>query len=56
MIAHAERVKLPQVRLQWAKLIRRLLGLKPGRYAVVVDVGDDGPCGWEVAELGKRES
>jgi hypothetical protein len=39
----------------WLKLLRRLLGLPPGRYVLVISVRPD-DCDWSVLDVGKIEA
>lgn len=39
---------------KWLNLIRRVLGLQPGRWVILLDVGETG-CNYEVIERGKTE-
>lgn len=37
------------------KFTRRIAGLQPGRYEIILSVGDDGVADWTVRPLGRVE-
>ena len=39
---------------RWLRFLRRVLGLPPGRYIIVVSVSGD-YCDWSVQQVGKVE-
>jgi len=39
---------------RWMRFLRRVMGLAPGRYVIVVSVGAEG-CDWSVVDAGKIE-
>lgn len=51
--AQRERAVL-RVPKRWLRFLRRVLGLPPGRYIIVVSVSSDA-CDWSVQQVGKVE-
>ncbi len=49
--SHASVVTVPR---RWLKFLRRVMGLAPGRYQLVLSVQAD-RCDWTVVELGRIE-
>jgi hypothetical protein len=39
---------------RWLDLLKRLMGLQPGRYAIYLTIGKT-ECDWSVVPLGKVE-
>jgi hypothetical protein len=53
--SHEQPPKARPVPVPWAGLVRRLLGLHPGRYVIVLHVEDGGPATWQIGAIGPDE-